>query len=541
MAALVNFNLTFPNLKNEQQTINLTEGNMLFVLGANGTGKSGLMHRLYSQNIHTAKRISAHRQTWFTSNAMDFTSRSRENKENAILDFDAHIRSRWQDIYSSDRSQVVVFDLINAQNIRARQIAVAMDSKQFEYAKELSEKDAPLKILNRLLKISNLPIEISIKENEKVFASKNGSPLYSIAELSDGERNAILIAADVLTAKKHSLFIIDEPERHLHRSIISPLLTALFQQRKDCKFIIATHDIGLPLDNPEADVLLVRGCQWSGPGIVGWDTDLVKSAEQISPQIKQDILGSRRILLFVEGDKNSLDLQIYQILFPEVSVISQGNCNDVERAVQGFSTTGSLHWVKAIGLTDSDDRSASDINELKEKNVYALPCYSVESIYYSLEIIKKMAEKSAAMYGGSSSDLVNKASTALLNALTGHKERLCARLCERKIRRKIVPPDWRKIQSEPNFNINLPLATPFHEEIKRFDSFVENKDIASIISRYPIRETPALDEIASSLRFSDRRSYEDAARKALMDDTGFKNQIRAKFGDLDQAIASNTV
>ena len=67
--------------------------------------------------------------------------------------------------------------------------------------------------------------------------SKNGSPPYSIAELSDGERNSLLIAASILTMKSESLVLIDEPERHLHRSIISPLLQHLFSSRSDCAFI----------------------------------------------------------------------------------------------------------------------------------------------------------------------------------------------------------------------------------------------------------------------------------------------------------------
>lgn len=50
--------------------IELNLGNALFVLGANGVGKSSLMQRLYSQNSGKAKRISAHRTTWFTDNGL---------------------------------------------------------------------------------------------------------------------------------------------------------------------------------------------------------------------------------------------------------------------------------------------------------------------------------------------------------------------------------------------------------------------------------------------------------------------------------------
>ena len=49
-----------------------------------------------------------------------------------------------------------------------------------------------------------------------------------MAQMSDGERAAAIIAATVLVADPGTLFLIDEPERHLHRSIIEPFLSALF-------------------------------------------------------------------------------------------------------------------------------------------------------------------------------------------------------------------------------------------------------------------------------------------------------------------------
>ena len=61
----------------------------------------------------------------------------------------------------------------------------------------------------------------------------------------------MIIAAHVITADPGIVFLIDEPERHLHRSIIQPFLSALFNLRKDdCAFVIATHEIALPVENP---------------------------------------------------------------------------------------------------------------------------------------------------------------------------------------------------------------------------------------------------------------------------------------------------
>jgi hypothetical protein len=247
-------------------------------------------------------------------------------------------------------------------------------------------------------------------------------------------------------------------------------------------------------------------------------------------------LGSRRTLLFVEGTGNSLDLHLYQILFPEVSVIPQGNCSDVERAVYGISTTGTLHWVKAFGLVDSDDRQPEDINKLKSNNIYALPCYSVESIYYCPEIIESLAAKSAEMHGGDSETLVIAANEAIIRSVASQKDRLCARLCERKVKQQIVSPDWQKILTDNSFNIDLDLASQLNEEKLRFDQCITDQDISQITSRYPIRETTALNEIANKLKFSGRTNYESAVRKLLTDDDDIRSQIKDKFGDLVSAF-----
>jgi ABC-type cobalamin/Fe3+-siderophores transport system ATPase subunit len=55
-----------------QDSLALSTGETLFVVGANGTGKSSLLQRFASLNNHSARRISASRQTWFQSSAIEF-------------------------------------------------------------------------------------------------------------------------------------------------------------------------------------------------------------------------------------------------------------------------------------------------------------------------------------------------------------------------------------------------------------------------------------------------------------------------------------
>jgi ABC-type cobalamin/Fe3+-siderophores transport system ATPase subunit len=367
----VPFSLTFEQNTAYPISLDLDEGGVLFVLGANGTGKSSLMQRFYTQTRPLSRRISAHRQTWFTSNTVDLTPSSKRSTEENIANTDTNSYSRYRDDYAAQRASMTIFELIDAQNVRARGIAAAVDSADLDDAVKRSLAEAPLKAINSLLHQSNIPIEIDVVENEQIVARKNGGPPYSIAELSDGERNALLIAGDVLTAKPGALLIIDEPERHLHRSIISPLLTLLFAKRKDCSFIIATHDIDLPLDNEHAQVLLVRSASYVGSYVRAWQADLLDAGDQIDEDIKRDVIGARRRILFVEGREDSLDKPLYSLIFPMVSVVAKDSCKAVEQAVVGLAEAESLSWVKAWGIVDGDSQSAERVEQLAQRSVLA--------------------------------------------------------------------------------------------------------------------------------------------------------------------------
>jgi ABC-type cobalamin/Fe3+-siderophores transport system ATPase subunit len=517
------YKFNIPTSNNGNLNVPLTEGNVLFVLGANGVGKSTLMHNLFTQNRNHAKRILAHRQTWFTDNAMNMTASQKKQTEHNIKTTDVQIFSRWKDDYSHQRTSLSIFDLINSENIRARNIASAVDDDNINLAKEHSKNQAPIQAINELLAISNIPITIILGKDEQLFASKSGSEQYSIAELSDGERNALLIGADVLTTEPNSLIIIDEPERHLHRSIISPLLTTLFRKRKDCVFVISTHDVHLPLDYSESSVLLVRSCQWQSKNIKDWDADLIESGSAIPDSVKRNILGSKRKLLFVEGQTTSLDRQIYQLIYPNCSVIPQGSCTQVEKAVDGIKGTESIHWIDAYGLIDSDDRTAEQIQTLLDKGIAAVPFYSVEALYYHLDIIKKVALKMSEVTGENAKTLFQKATENIIKDIKQHKERLCARLCEKRLRIKVMTslPKYKDIQERKQFNLPLDLNSVLQTEETCFDSLITNNDISGLLSRYPIRETQVLSNIVSGLGLT-REQYESSVRKLIVDDNETK-------------------
>ena len=228
--------------------------------------------------------------------------------------------------------------MVAKENSRARRIADHIDNGKIKKAEKLAAKSAsPFNELNELLGLGTLEITLQNSNDEEILAERHGiSESYSIAQMSDGERNAAIIAATVLTVEPGTLLIIDEPERHLHRSIIEPFLSALFARRQNCSFILSTHEVALPVADPEARVLIVRSCEWNNNRATLWDVELLESNLDLPEDLKQAILGSRKRILFIEGTHSSLDLPLYDTLFPEISIIPKESCAEVERAVKGL-------------------------------------------------------------------------------------------------------------------------------------------------------------------------------------------------------------
>ena len=152
------FNLGFPNQNNDLSQIKLKSGEMLFVLGANGAGKSSLMQLFTTQNYGQYRKISAHRQTWMSSDTIDMTPSSKRQTEQSIQSDDQQFHARYRDNHGASRTNMIIYELISAQNKRARKIADAVDADNIDQAKQASSVQAPISEINDLLHQSNIPI-----------------------------------------------------------------------------------------------------------------------------------------------------------------------------------------------------------------------------------------------------------------------------------------------------------------------------------------------------------------------------------------------
>ncbi len=517
-------------------TLNLTvnAGQLLFILGANGTGKSSLMQTFASASKGKTRRITAHRQTWFRSGPPEFTGRRRLETEQNLFRYDRQAETRWMDDYSEQRVQMAIFDLVNSENVRAREIARAVDANKGDEVRRLSANEGAITTLNRLLRFANLEIVVSIEANDEIMAIRHGSKPYSIAKLSDGERNAILIAANVLTVPAGTLLLIDEPERHLHRSIVSPLLSLLLNERADCAFVVSTHEPLLPVDNPTSKVLLTRSCVYEGEMVTSFDVDLLESITRIDDDLKKTILGERRKIVFVEGVEHSLDKPLYSLLFPNASIVAKANCREVENAVSGIKGADELHWVKPFGLVDNDSSDPERIADLLAKGVIPLNVYSVESIYYHPEVQKLAGEKLAEVLGDDLKEKLMKANNDAIRAIRDNVTHLSTRIAEKSARAQVFAllPKKGEVATGGKRTAEIDFTKCAEDEAARIRALVSASDFVGILQRYPIRESAALDAIAKALNFANRAQYEAAVRNLMVHDAEAVKLVRGLLGSL---------
>jgi hypothetical protein len=98
-------------------------------------------------------------------------------------------------------------------------------------------------------------------------------------------------------------------------------------------------------------------------------------------QLTTLILGSRRPVLFVEGDGGSLDLAVYRACYPNFTILPRGGCEQVIHAVRTMRANAALTRVTCAGIVDADSRSPDDVQRLNEMGILVLPVAEIENVF----------------------------------------------------------------------------------------------------------------------------------------------------------------
>ncbi|MGC6017353.1 hypothetical protein VU546_20640, partial [Providencia rettgeri] len=114
----------------------------------------------------------------------------------------------------------------------------------------------------------------------------------------------------------------------------------------------------------------------------------------------------------------------------------------------------------------------------------------------------------------------------------------CNRVIEKKVRNSLESkmPTQREISTLNKVDISIDLIKIRSDEIVFFENCVNGKNINSLISRYPIRETQILDRIRLKLGFQTMDKYENSVIQLLKKDSESLNFVRLFFKSLIEKI-----
>jgi hypothetical protein len=92
--------------------------------------------------------------------------------------------------------------------------------------------------------------------------------------------------------------------------------------------------------------------------------------------------------LFVEGDKTSLDYQLYSQYYSGFKVVPVKSCENVIKYTQSINQNSTLHAFEAFGIIDRDHRSEAQITKLQSHKIYTLNLAESENLMVTEQIIE---------------------------------------------------------------------------------------------------------------------------------------------------------
>lgn len=384
--------IILPKKKDSQDEIRI-DSNSVVIIGANGSGKTRFSTSIESKYIEIVHRISAQKSLSMPKNVRP------DSKEKAEADFFYGFYSEKDDnwIYknTSRWGQNPNTFLLNDYE----KLMILLHTEEYEESvkfKDLYQSgqniEKPITKLDKVQEVFEyvIPHRKLIKKAGTIETYPLGKDeqKYNASEMSDGERIIFYLIGEVICTQENSIVIIDEPENHLHKSIIKRLWDRIEQLRPDCTFIYLTHDIDFAVSREKSQKIWMKEYL----GSEEWDYELLDENIPLPEQLYLEVLGSRKPILFIEGDTDSIDYKLYSEIFKEYTVKPLDSCQKVFESTSSFNSLKDFHHIESFGIIDRDRRTDEQIASISRENIWVSKVAEVENFLLLENVIKIVAK-----------------------------------------------------------------------------------------------------------------------------------------------------
>lgn len=361
----------------------------MVVVGANGSGKTRLAAYLEETLGVRSHRIAAHRALALNPRVpkipQDIADRALYYGPNGNGPNDRK-NSRWQ--RNATTGLLNDFDIV-LQALFAEQSKIALETHNAAWSKTLVDPKATK--LQRLAAIWGRLLpgrSLAITADDIEIGS--GDAKYGAGQGSDGERAVFYTLGQILLAPAGSLLIFDEPELHIHRSILGRLWDEAEAARPDCSFLLVTHDLDFASSRSARKFVIIK---FDFP--LSWVLQEITAGTGFSEETTAEVLGSRHPVLFIEGGKGTRDDRLYMRCFPDWTIVPCGGCETVKRCVAAMRDHLALHRNACFGIIDRDGLDAAAVEVAGTHGVAVLPVAEIENLVLLPEISLEIAGQPA--------------------------------------------------------------------------------------------------------------------------------------------------
>ena len=498
-----------PNEDNEKES-HITSVNSLIIIGANGSGKSKLGAWIEQQDLENVHRVAAQRSLNFSKH-IHLKSYEESEREFFYGVADENLRRnskihRWgskdHTTKPIDDFDAVLSALLAQQRNEAQRYLDSCRKAEESGQEKPCTPTTPLDRLKTIWKEVFPHRDLEEKDSKFIaaFSHENNRKEYPATQMSDGERAVFYLAAQVLCIPNDKTIIVDEPEVHLHPSLMGRLWRALETARPDCFFIFITHDIQFASVHGASDKVWVKS--YDGEK---WCWEFIPESD-LPEQLLLELLGNRKNVLFVEGGQGSLDVQLYSTLYPEYYIVPCGGCSQVIANTKAFASTSRLHELRAYGIIDRDYRSEEELDALEKKGIYSLKVAEVENLFLVEPLLRILAKH---FYCQNAENAIQKIKNYIIEErFAGQIERQICQATVASLKTQLTSIEINGDNDETisaNFEREIASLNPtseFDRQSDRFKATLNAKDYESVLALF--NEKGLAKSIGNFLNINDK-------------------------------------